>query len=87
MKTHVEKLMELYADLEPGVLLRGTSVLDCMGVGDVPHGERGTLRTWNDRQWDIIKHLYSRHRDECRAHRVNDFDLARALDAAETEGI
>ncbi len=88
MRTHVERLTKLYANNEQSSDYLDTNglvtvpseanVRRCLGVG--PPDTRAAERKWRDRNWGIGGHKYSRGRDENRAFRVNDFNLAHALD-------
>lgn len=88
METNVEKLTKLYADLSDSSFMPSTfAVKDCLGRSsraiDNKSSNTGFLwATWDGRNGQIGSHLYSRIRDENRAIRRNDFNLAHALDQA-----
>lgn len=76
-----QKLATLYANLSDASFLPSTfAIRDCLGSEN--DDNRAFWTTWGSRNEQIAFHAYSRVRDENRAIRQNDFNLARALDQA-----
>lgn len=88
--TYMEILAEAHREVsgkrqshEEARCLFPSEVTGLLGVGaltDSDGDERDALNRWYEREDEIADHSYSRGRDQARAYRQSDLQLARDLD-------